>query len=379
VKKFLTKKEVQKLPNSKYFRLGYAVIIIFLIILLGTKISFVFHPVVIFFQTLFLPFLISGVLYYLLRPIVIYLQHKKIPKSLSIILIYLLFIGLGSLAVFLAGPELQKQCKSLIANFPDIVDTLKSQFLDLKHNPWVSRFQQNQYLTLDEISTSASNYLKANVSDFGNKLGNVIGVVTTIITLIVTVPFIVFYLLKDGEGASDGVFKYLPYFQATEAKVILKDMDDALSAYIQGQAIVSFIVGVMMYIGYLIIGIDYSMILAVIAMLTNVIPFIGPFIAIIPAIIIALIISPFMAVKVIIVAVIVQQIDGNLTSPYIMGRKMDIHPLTIILLLLVAGSMGGLMGMIIAVPFYAVLKVIASHTYRLYRLHKDKDTILEVK
>lgn len=135
----------------------------------------------------------------------------------------------------------------------------------------------------------------------------------------------------------------------------------------------------MMYIGYLIIGLDYSLVLASVAMLTNVIPFIGPFIAIIPALIIAFLTSPFMALKVLIVAVIVQQIDGNITSPYIMGRNLDIHPLTIILLLLVAGSLGGLLGMIIAVPVYAVLKVILSHAYRLYLLHKNKERMLEVE
>ncbi|WP_409302715.1 AI-2E family transporter [Peribacillus sp. SCS-155] len=367
------------MPNSKYFRLGYTIIIMLIIILLATKVDFVFRPLVVFFQTLFLPFLISGVIYYLLRPVVIFLHDKKVPKSLAILLIYMLFLGIGTLAVFLLGPELQKQFKSLIENFPGIIDTLRDQVVDLRENKWFARFQENEYFTLDEVSTAVSDYLKTNVSGFGNKVGNFIGIITSVITLIVTVPFIVFYMLKDGEGASDGVLKYLPYFQATEAKLIIKDMDEALSSYIQGQAIVSFIVGFMMYIGYLIIGIDYSLILAVIAMLTNVIPFIGPFIAIIPAIIIALITSPFMAVKVIIVAVIVQQIDGNLTSPYIMGRKLDIHPLTIILVLLVAGSMGGLLGMIIGVPFYAVLKVIISHAYRLYRLHKEKDKIIEIE
>ncbi|WP_367946577.1 AI-2E family transporter [Bacillus sp. V59.32b] len=366
------------LPNTKYFRIGYSLIIILIIILLATKVDFIFRPFVIFFQTLFPPFLISGVLYYLLRPIVFFLHDRKVPKSLSIILIYLLFIGIGTLVVFLVGPELQNQFRSLIDNLPAIVDSLRGQILDLRESPWFSRFQENEYLTFEEVSASVSDYLRSHVPEIGSNLGNFIGVITSIVTVIVTVPFIVFYLLKDSEGASNGVLKFLPYFQAEEAKVVVKDMDEALSSYIQGQAIVSFVVGVMMYIGYLIIGIDYSLILAIIAMLTNVIPFIGPFIAIIPAIIIALITSPFMAIKVIIVAIVVQQIDGNFTSPYIMGRKLDLHPLTIILLLLVAGSMGGLLGMIIAVPFYAILKVIISHAYRLYRLHKDKDKILEI-
>ncbi|WP_026694565.1 AI-2E family transporter [Peribacillus kribbensis] len=367
------------MPNTKLFRFGYGIIILFLIILLGTKVRFIFRPIEVLFQTLFFPFLISGVLYYLLRPIVQFLQRRRVPKALSILLIYLLFIGIGTVLVLWIGPELQKQFKGLIDNFPALLDTLREKIVGLKENKWFSRFQQNDYLTLDTVTEKINAYLSTNVSDLGNKITNILGIITNIVTIAITVPFILFYLLKDGQGAPNGVLRFLPYLQATEAKKILKDMDTALSSYIQGQAIVSFIVGVMMYIGYLIIGIDYSLILATIAMLTNVIPFIGPFIAIIPALIIGFIASPFMAIKVVIVAVVVQQIDGNFSSPYIMGRKLDLHPLTIILLLLVAGSMAGLMGMILAVPFYAVLKVIVSHTYRLYRLHKDRETVIDIE
>nr|WP_308315065.1 AI-2E family transporter [Bacillus sp. M6-12] len=369
-----------KVPNSKYFRIGYAIIIVLVIIMLATKVDFIFHPLGIFFETLFFPFLISGVLFYLLRPIVFFLHDRKVPKTLSILLIYLLVIGLGITAVLLVGPELQKQTKSLIDNSPKLIETMQTKTNELKESQWFSRFQENEYLTVDSINTRISEYFKSNVSDIGSKVSNAFGMLTSIITVIVTVPFIVFYLLKDGEGASSNVLKFLPYFQAEEAKKIVRDMDSALSSYIQGQAIVSFIVGVMMYIGYLIIGLDYSLILAFIAMLTNVIPFIGPFIAIVPALAIAFMTSPFMALKVVIVAVIVQQIDGNVSSPLIMGRKLDLHPLTIILLLLVAGNMAGLVGMIVAVPVYAVLKVIASHAYRLYLLRKvRKDNIIEVE
>ncbi|PLT28626.1 AI-2E family transporter [Peribacillus deserti] len=366
------------MPNTKYFRLGYGIIILLIIIYLGTKVDFIFRPIKVLFQTLFFPFLISGVIYYLLRPIVHFLQKRKVPKGLSILIIYLLFIGLGTVLMLWVGPELQKQFKSFIDNFPGLLDTLKQKVVGLRDTKWFSRFQENDYVTLDTVTSKLNAYINTNVSNLGNKITGILGIITNVATIVVTVPFIVFYLLKDGDSAPNGVLRFLPRLQAKEGKKILKDMDSALSSYIQGQAIVSFIVGVMMYIGYLIIGIDYSLILAIIAMLTNVIPFVGPFIAIIPALIIGFIASPFMALKVVIVAVVVQQIDGNLSSPYIMGRKLDIHPLTIILLLLVAGSMAGLLGMILAVPFYAVLKVIVSHTYRLYRLHKDKESVIDL-
>ncbi|WP_071459011.1 AI-2E family transporter [Bacillus massilinigeriensis] len=367
------------MPNSKYFRLGYGIIVFLIIVLLASKVDFIFKPLGIFFQTLFLPFLISGVIYYLLRPIVNFLDTKKVPRALAIVAIYLLFIGLGIALVLVVGPELQRQFKSLVDNFPDLVGSLQKEILALRDSGWFSRFQENQYMSLDEISERVTTFIRSNVSNIFSQVTNVIGVITSIVTVIITVPFIVFYMLKDGEGASRHILKFLPYLQAKEARKILKDLDEALSSYIKGQALVSFLVGAMMYVGYLIIGLEYSLVLAVVTMLTNVIPFIGPFIGVIPAVIIGFLTSPLMAVKVVLVAVVVQQIDGNLTSPYIMGRKLDIHPLTIILLLLVAGSLAGLLGMILAVPTYAVLKVVASHAYRLYKLQKTKENKLELE
>jgi predicted PurR-regulated permease PerM len=118
--------------------------------------------------------------------------------------------------------------------------------------------------------------------------------------------------------------------------------------------------------------VEYSLILALVAMLTNVIPFVGPFIGIIPALIVGFIESPMMMLKVIIVVVIAQQIESNLISPQIMGRALDVHPLTIILLLLVASSLGGVLGLILAVPTYAMLKVVVKHSYRLFRLRSSE-------
>ncbi|MFL6562935.1 MAG: AI-2E family transporter, partial [Bacillus sp. (in: firmicutes)] len=153
---------------------------------------------------------------------------------------------------------------------------------------------------------------------------------------------------------------------------ILSDLDEALSSYIHGQIFVSFCIGTLLFLGYLMIGLDYSLLVAIVAMFTNVIPFLGPIIAIIPALIIAILNSPMMVVKVLIVMVVVQQIEGHIISPQVMGRRLEIHPLTIISLLLAAASIGGVLGLILAVPVYAVLKVIVHHTYRLWKLRKEQ-------
>ncbi len=361
------------MPQSKLFRFGYGILLIFLIIWVGTKIDFLFQPVVALVQTLFFPFLLGGVLYYLFRPVVHFLYARKVPKTLSILLIYLVAIGLLTFVIYLIGPILQKQVNSLIENMPALINTIREKVIELQNSHWVSRFQESHQLNLEKISNKITAYLSTGVSIISTNILNFISIITNVVMIFVTVPFILYYMLKEGEKAPQMVLRLLPRSQQTNGKQILADLDRALSSYIQGQIFVSFCVGVMLYIGYLIIGIDYSLILAIVAMFTNVIPFLGPIIAITPAIIVAIIDSPFMIVKVLIVMVIAQQIEGNLISPQVMGKQLNIHPLTIISILLVAGSIGGVLGLILAVPVYAVLKVVVLHTYRLWKLRKEQN------
>lgn len=136
-----------------------------------------------------------------------------------------------------------------------------------------------------------------------------------------------------------------------------------MKSYIVGQLFVSLIVGALLLIGYLIIGLDYAFLLALIGVVTNVIPFLGPYIAVIPAIIIALFQDPIMALYVAIIMLVAQQIEGNLITPNIMGSALSIHPLTVITLILAAGNIAGIWGIILAIPFYAVVKTIVVNIY----------------
>ncbi|MEY2194129.1 AI-2E family transporter [Neobacillus sp. BF23-41] len=360
------------MPVTKAFRVGCGLLLIFLIIFVGMKINFVFRPIGILVQTLFFPFLIAGVLYYLFRPLVNFLQLKKVPRALSILLIYLMAAAMISLLVFFVGPILQKQINSLIDTTPAFIESIKEKLTELQDNEWVHRLYDNKSFNFEKGTDSISKNVPSGLAVIGSNIMNFIGMMARIVTVFVTVPFILFYMLKEGEKAPRLILRILPAGQEKNGRKILADLDEALSSYIHGQIFVSFCLGTMLFIGYLMIGLDYSLLVAIVAMLTNVIPFLGPIIAIIPALIIGILDSPMMVVKVLIVMVVVQQIEGHIISPQVMGRKLEIHPLTIISLLLAAGSMGGVLGLILAVPVYAVLKVIVHHTYRLWKLRKEQ-------
>lgn len=123
----------------------------------------------------------------------------------------------------------------------------------------------------------------------------------------------------------------------------------------------------MMTIGFLIIGMPYALLLGFLAMITSVVPYLGPAIAATPAAIIAIVNSPWLLVKLAIVWTIVQLIEGKFISPQIMGKSLSIHPITIIFVLLTAGSLFGVPGVVLGIPGYALIKVLISHTYRLFK------------
>jgi predicted PurR-regulated permease PerM len=147
---------------------------------------------------------------------------------------------------------------------------------------------------------------------------------------------------------------------------MLSDIDTVLSNYIAGQLLDAFIVGVLTYIGYLIIGLQYSLILAIFTMIACLIPFFGPWIGLVPAALISLASNPLMALKVFIVMMIVQQIDNNFISPQVMKKSMDLHPLTVILLLMGIVPIMGVVGLIIVIPLYSAIKVTISNIIEIY-------------
>ncbi|OLS39553.1 AI-2E family transporter [Alkalihalophilus pseudofirmus] len=357
------------LPQSKAFRFGVGLALVFLIIYLGSLVDWIFKPIVVLVQTLFAPIVLAGVLFYLLRPFV-NLLSKKLPRSISILILYLMAIGLITSLILLVGPELQRQFTSLTRNWPTFMNEIRNMIIAIQENEYISRFQESENFSLEEITSNLEEYMTNIMSSIGSNVASFIGFIANVVIVLIIIPFVLYYMLKEGEKAPNQVLRLLPRKHQKEGQRILSDMDYALSSYIQGQIIVSICVGVLVYIGYLIIGIEYPLVLALVAMFTNVIPFVGPWIGTFPGVIVGFLDSPFMALLVIIVVVVVQQIESNLISPQVMGRKLDIHPLTIILLLLVASRFAGLLGLLLAVPTYAVGKVIVLHTYRLIMLRR---------
>ncbi|WMW51453.1 AI-2E family transporter [Bacillus subtilis] len=354
--------------DNKFVLFLLVLLLIGLNILVFTKTSFIFTPIIVLLKTISLPIILTGIVFYLLNPVVDFLERRRIRRIYSILLLYLLVIGLITITIVSIIPFLKEQIMSLIDNIPRYVDIVENQTKQLIGSNFVNQAQQTTNINISDLATKVSDQAATIVNSTFTGVGNFIGALTEIIISIVTVPFILFYLLKDGRKLPVYILKFVPTRLKEQTYTVLSEMNHRLSSYIRGQIIVSFCIGFLLFIGYLIIGLDYASLLAVIAACTSIVPYLGPTIAITPAIIIAIVTSPLMLLKLVIVWTIVQLIEGKLISPQIMGKNLHIHPITIIFLLLTAGKLFGVVGIILAIPGYAVAKVITTHLFDWFKM-----------
>lgn len=334
------------------------ILLVVAIIYISTKIAFVFEPIGVFISTLFFPILISGFLYFLLNPLVKMLQDFKIPRTLSIIIVYLAIAGLIALLMSYFIPAVTAQFKQLANDLPKYAEESMKFIEDVSESPQFQWVMTQEYVTIEDIENKLVEIGNSIPQALTDGISTILGFIANFTITVITVPFLLFYMFKDGHKFSSNVMKLLPSSYREAGLKTLKETNKTLASYIQGQVIVALFVGTLSFIGYLIIDLPYALVLAVVVVFTNIIPYIGPIIGGFPAIIIALFESPMKAVLVVVVITIAQQLEGNVLSPLIIGKQLKIHPATIIILLLVAGNLAGILGMVLAIPVFAVVKTI---------------------
>lgn len=345
------------MTKKLWFQVGVAILLTLVIIRMVVEVQAIFNPFFVILRTVFLPLLIGGVLFYLTRPLVKLLEKKKVPRwgSISIVIVLLLAVIVGFTSI--VGPVLTNQVNALVKNGPVIIKEIESMtdyVLDQR-----DRLPESMQDSIQDAVGRANEFAVSG----GTLLINFFQGLFQGIFMLVLVPFFLIYMLKDHEKLAPFVAKFFKGERKTWIRKTLADIDETLKTYIQGQLLVSFLVGVMLLIGYMIIGLKYPLLLALFGMLTNVIPFLGPYLAVIPAMIIAFTQEPIMALWVALVMLVAQQIESNLITPNVMGKSLDIHPLTVITIILSAGSLAGLWGIILAIPAYAVVKSILRNIY----------------
>ncbi|MEB6333579.1 AI-2E family transporter [Staphylococcus pseudoxylosus] len=344
--------------NKVWFRTGIALLILFLLIKLVMEVHSVFVPFVIIIQSVLLPLLLSGFLFYICLPFQKILEKNKVPRWASITIIFIaLFIIIGIIIRFIA-PPIAEQIENLINQIPTLQHEIQ----------YIINFALDQMERLPADVTDRINKMVQSMSDStADILSNSFSYLTSFIStlfLLIMVPFFLIYMLKDHERFIPFIAKLFKGDRKVFIVDLLKDLNHTVQSYIQGQVTVSIILGIILYIGYSIIGLNYTLLLVMFACVANMIPFLGPWMAFAPAAIIGIIQSPTTFIWVCIITLVAQQLEGNVITPNVMGKSLNIHPLTIIVVILAAGNLGGFGLILVAVPLYAVIKTIVRNVFQ---------------
>lgn len=354
------------------------ILLCLLIIFVFSKVSYLLEPVWRFIAIVSLPVIMAGILYYLLNPLVDLLEKHSIPRLVSIILLFILIVALITWGVVILIPKLRSQTISFIDHWPAYWEILSEKADEWLKSPLLSQFKTQIENTSDDVIGSISKLLQNLPKATFHGVGNVLGAVANVVVALITMPFILFYLLKDGKKLPGYFIQFLPVKIRKPTLDVLSDVNQQLSSYIRGQLTVAFFVAVIFIICFSVIRLPYAITLGILAGFLNLIPYLGSFLAMIPAVLLGLIISPVMLIKVILAFIIEQTIEGRFLSPLVLGSQLDIHPITILFVLLTAGNLFGLVGVVLGIPGYAAIKVFVTHIFQWYKevsgLYKEDKT-----
>jgi predicted PurR-regulated permease PerM len=335
-------------------------------ILLGLLILFVLlliRPIWIgaynFFTEILAPFIIAMIISYVLNPIVSLLNSRKVPRTIAVLLIYVIFIMSATVVLMNLIPMFMRQLDEFNKHIPQLA---------MKAQGFVDTMNGLQFVP-DSIRTGINNSLAKLENGISLAIsGYIDGIGSTINMIFIAfiIPFLAFYMLKDFQLIEKTALAIVPKEKRKQVITLLVDIDTALGNYIRGQFLVCIIIGILAYLGYWLVGMPYALLLACVVAVFNIIPYLGPFFGAAPAIIMASTISLKMMLMVAVVNTACQILEGNVISPQIVGRSLKMHPLIIIFALLVGGELAGVIGLILAVPFFAVMKVILQHVFHYY-------------
>lgn len=349
--------------KTKLFHYAIWIILGMLILYFGWMLRPMFGHIYNFFKAILAPFIVAMIISYVLNPVVRTLGGRKVPRTIAVLLIYAVFLAIVAVILINMIPMVMKQLGELDEHLPKITMHTQEVINRIDHSSMPGGIRiglTNWFFELEQK-------LAKGLGDFMDNIGATIEVVFNAFI----VPFLVFYILKDFQFFEDKMMQFLPRAQRKPIVRLMKDIDEALGNYVRGQLLVCVIIGVLAYIGYIIIDMPFALLLAGVVSICNIIPYIGPFLGAAPALVMAFTMSWKQVLLVIVVNCICQTIESNIVSPQVVGRSLQLHPMMIIFALLVGGEIGGVVGLILAVPFFAVCKVVIQHIFVYYVRRKS--------
>jgi predicted PurR-regulated permease PerM len=326
------------------------------------------------------PFLVGGVLAYVLSPLVermarvlpFYRSRQELARTIAVLEVYLVGIAVLVTAGVLIIPVLVAEATDLVDNIPQYVERARDQF-----DKWNRLYQE-------KVPPEAQSWVEDQIRRLGQELGAIgrqalnrtFTIVTGTFSVVlgyIIIPFWLFYVLKDRPKIGPAIQAWFPPGLRADVGQCIEIVRRVVGSYVRAQLILGLFIGTVTTLGLWALGIDFYLILGIIAGITELIPIIGPILGAIPAVIVTLALQPEKTWLVILFYFLVQQVENAVLVPRIHGNAVNLHPAVIIVLLAVAQQIAGFVGMLVAVPLAAVGRDLFVYVYR--RLQEQEELL----
>ncbi len=303
------------------------------------------------------PLFIGWFVAWLLNPIVKKLVEKNVKRGLAVIIAYLILLLIVGGIIAFTLPSLGEQVSDIVSAIPKITSDIKG---------WIDNiFVKLSNLSLENLDAVKVSFL-SKIENFGSNIQtnlpetayNILSSLVSGVGKIAISLVLGFYILYDFDKVSNGFINLFPKKTREEVVYLLDKLNDTLYGFISGTLWLSLLLFIVSVIGFSIIGLNAPVLISFICVITNLIPYIGPYMGAAVAAAIGFAESPLVGVLTLVFIIIVQTIDGEVLNPLIMSKKMNLSPITIIISLLIFEYLFGIIGMVIATPVVAVLKII---------------------
>lgn len=308
-------------------------------------------------RSILLPFVLAFVLAYILNPIVEFWQQKGLSRTGGIILTYVLLAAVmltvgvylfsilwGQLEVLLVSiPRYTRQVQELLQGFYD-----NYQRINIPHT---IRHEMDSALERVEIVLTQTT---------GQVINGILSIFSYLFSIVMA-PLLAYFILSDEGRTADGVLRLLPEKWRQKTLLLWEEIDVQLIRFIKGHMLVASLVGLLTSIGFMIIGLEFPILLGIIVGVADIIPYFGPVIGAVPALAVGILHSKGQALAAMVVIFVIQQLESNILSPKIIGSSVGLHPVWVIFVLLLGSKVYGILGMLLAVPVTITLRVLWKH------------------
>lgn len=328
------------MEGQKTINISTSTILRIVIILLCLVLIYVLRNVIVLF--IFALIIASAV-----APAVGLLEKIKIPRVLGTLIIYIVVIGLAALLIALVFPTIASNAKDLASSLPDYIQSLSEKFKSFqnassKYAMIINRLQDYLSIIGDALKNISSNVISSAVGFFG-------GVFSFFLVIVMS-----FYISVQKKGVQRVLTAIMPINYRDYILNLWERAQKKLGRWLQGQLFLAVLVGVLVYVSLSLLNVKYALLLGITSGILELFPYIGPVLAGIPGVVLGFLQAPILGIWVLITYLVIQQIESYIIAPLVMGKVVSLNPIVVILALLIGEKLGGILGMVLAVPLAAV-------------------------